>query len=133
MTPEQLQLFATRYTLAWCSQDPEAVASFFAANGTLAINGGPPAVGRAAIAESARGFMTAFPDLVVAMDGLDVREDEVEYHWTLTGTNSGPAGTGRSVRISGSERWQFDATGVVASSIGAFDVDSYNRQLGIHP
>jgi uncharacterized protein (TIGR02246 family) len=60
MTPDQLHVFAAEYTRAWCSQDPERVASFFAPNGTLAINGGAPAVGRSAIAESARGFMTAF-------------------------------------------------------------------------
>jgi hypothetical protein len=129
MTPDQLQVFATDYTRAWCSQDPERVASCFAPNGTLTINGGAPATGRAAIALSARGFMTAFPDLTVTMDGLEIGDREVEYRWTLTGTNSGPGGTGRPVRISGSERWVFDPTGVVASSIGAFDAASYERQL----
>ena len=129
MTPDQLQLFATRYTQAWCSQDPESVASFFALDGTLTINGGPPSVGRAAVADSARGFMTAFPDLEVTMDGLGIEGQAVEYRWTLTGTNAGPGGTGRRVRISGSERWVFDPSGVVATSIGSFDAALYERQL----
>lgn len=133
MTPDQLQLFATRYTQAWCSQVPDSVATFFAADGTLTINGGSPSVGRAAIAESARGFMTAFPDLEVIMDGLGIVGQSVEYRWTLTGTNTGPGGTGRRVRISGSERWVFDPSGVVASSIGAFDAADYERQLRGEP
>lgn len=129
MTPDQLQVFATQYTAAWCSGDPERVASFFTPHGTLTINGGAPAVGRPGVADSARGFMTAFPDLVVTMDGLDVGPSEVRYRWTLAGTNSGPGGTGRRVRISGSELWTMDTTGLVATSIGAFDAAAYQKQL----
>jgi uncharacterized protein (TIGR02246 family) len=54
----ELTTFAKRYAEAWCSQNPESVAAFFAENGSLSVNDGPPAVGRAAIAEVARGFMT---------------------------------------------------------------------------
>lgn len=129
MTRDQLQVFATEYTAAWCSGDPDRVASFFALDGTLSINGGPPAVGRHGVADSARGFMTAFPDLVVTMDGLDVGARDVLYRWTLIGTNSGPGGTGRRVRISGSERWTLDAAGLVETSIGTFDAAAYQRQL----
>ena len=57
--------FAKRYAEAWCSQNPESVAAFFADNGSLSVNDGPPAVGRAAIAELAQGFMRDFPDMVV--------------------------------------------------------------------
>ncbi|SRR5712692_6868884 len=60
--------FAKRYAEAWCSQNPESVAAFFAENGSLNVNDGPPAVGRAAIADVARGFMRGFPDLLVRMD-----------------------------------------------------------------
>ena len=127
MTP--LRDFAVRYTAAWCSQDPARVAGFFSPDGSLAINGGPPAVGREAIGESARGFMTAFPDLVVEFDGLEVQGDRVLYHWTLHGTNTGPGGTGRRVRISGAESWRFGPDGLVAESLGHFDGDDYQRQL----
>ncbi len=57
--------FAARYTDAWCSQDPSKVASVLTADGTLTSTSGPPAVGRAAIAGAAHGFMSAFPDLLV--------------------------------------------------------------------
>jgi hypothetical protein len=124
-----LQDFATRYTAAWCSQDPASVASFFAEDGSLTINDDAPAVGRAAITEAARGFMTAFPDMVVAMDSLYVEEGVIEYHWTLTGTNTGPEGTGKAVRIGGHEEWTLGAGGLIAESKGHFDEAEYRRQL----
>src|SRR6266478_911184 len=102
-----LKKFTKRYAEAWCSQDPESVAAFFAERGSISINNGPPAVGRAAIANEAQAFMTTFPDMVVTFDKLEPRGDTTAFHWTLTGTNTGPGGTGKRVRISGYERWQF--------------------------
>ena len=69
---DQLRDFAQRYTGAWCSQDPTKVAGHYAPEGSLTINGGAPAVGRAAIAESARSFMTAVPDMQVLMNEIVV-------------------------------------------------------------
>jgi uncharacterized protein (TIGR02246 family) len=125
----RLRAFAERYTAAWCSQDANSVAAFFAPHGSLAINGGAPAVGRVAIAESARGFMTAFPDLVVTMDDVIDQGERVLYRWTLAGTNTGPGGTGHRVRISGVEEWRIDADGLVAESRGSFDAVAFQRQL----
>jgi predicted ester cyclase len=125
----ELDDFATSYAKAWCSQNPESVAAFFAERGSISINDGPPAVGRAAIAKGAKSFMTTFPDMVVTMDKL-VRDDGgTKFHWTLTGTNTGPGGTGKRVRISGYERWQFDNAGLIAESKGQFDSTEYERQL----
>jgi uncharacterized protein (TIGR02246 family) len=125
----RLRDFATRYTAAWCSQNAESVASFFAESGSLTINGGAAAIGRTAITASAQGFMTAFPDLLVEMNDLSIDGRHVTYHWTLNGTNNGPGGTGRSIRISGYERWTFGADGLIAKSLGHFDVVEYERQL----
>ena len=69
----ELDKFANRYAKAWCSQDPESVAAFFAERGSISINNGPPAVGRAAIAKEAQAFMTTFPDMVVTVDKLEQR------------------------------------------------------------
>ena len=129
MDAARLREFATRYTEAWCSQDPARVAAFFAENGSLKINDAAPSVGRAAIAEAARGFMTAFPDLVVRMDGVGLEREHAVYRWTLAGTSTGPGGTGRSVRISGQEEWRFGAGGLIAESLGRFDEADYRRQL----
>jgi uncharacterized protein (TIGR02246 family) len=129
MNDKKLEELGARYTEAWCSQDAARVAAFFAEDGSLTINGGAPAAGRAAIAASAQGFMTAFPDLVVSMDGLDVGTNNVVYRWTLTGTNTGPGGTGRAVRISGYEAWTIGADDLIAESKGHFDEVEYQRQL----
>src|SRR5450432_885448 len=88
---EYLQGLASRYTAAWCSQVPGNVAACYSAEGSLAVNEEPPAVGRSAVAAVAEGFMRAFPDMQVHMDGLSADDDRMVYRWTLTGTNSGPA------------------------------------------
>ena len=130
MDQHPLMDFATRYTAAWCSQDAASVAAFFDEDGSLRINDGEPSVGRAAIAADAQGFMTAFPDLVVAMDGLSIEGNRAVYHWTLTGTHTGPGGSGNEVRISGYEEWVLSADGLIAESRGHFDAAEYQRQIG---
>jgi hypothetical protein len=128
-----VRAFAIRYTAAWCSQDPSQVASFFAEIGSLTINAAPPSVGRAAITASARGFMTAFPDLLVHMDAIESRGPGFVYRWTLSGTNSGPGGTGNRVLIRGHEEWKIDADGLISRSLGHFDEAEYKRQLEASP
>jgi uncharacterized protein (TIGR02246 family) len=125
----EITSFANRYAQAWCSQNPENVAAFFAENGSLRVNDGPSAVGRAAIAEVARGFMRDFPDMVVTFDKLRPKPDATAFHWTLTGTNTGPGVTGKRVRISGYELWKIDDAGLIAESKGHFDSADYERQL----
>jgi len=109
------------------------VAAFYSVDGSLSVNGDSPAVGRSAISQLAQSFMTAFPDLHLIMDKLVVHEDSAEYHWTLTGTNTGPGGTGNRVRISGFERWKMGVDGLIAASQGQFDSADYRRQMGLLP
>jgi uncharacterized protein (TIGR02246 family) len=130
MSNETIHEFATRYTAAWCSQDPARVSQFYSPEGSLTINRGAPAVGRVAIANAARSFMTAFPDLQVLVDRVVAHANRTEYHWTLVGTNTGPGGTGRMVRISGHEEWRMGNDGLIAESQGHFDELDYRRQLG---
>lgn len=125
----ELREFARRYTAAWCSQDAARVAGFFAPNGALTINSGAPAAGRVAITAAAQDFMTAFPDLVVAMDDVFARGELVIYKWTLEGTNTGPGGTGKRVRIGGFEEWRLGIDGLIAQSHGHFDSADYARQI----
>ena len=105
------------------------MAAFYAANGSLRVNDAEPAVGREAITEVAQGFMSAFPDMKVLMDELAVDGDRAVYRWTLVGTNTGPGGTGRAVRLSGFEEWQIDTDGFITESLGHFDSDDNQRQL----
>jgi uncharacterized protein (TIGR02246 family) len=126
VTSDELNDFAARYAKAWCSQDPEQIAAFFAEKGSLKVNNAAPAVGRVAIAEIARGFMRDFPDMTVTFDKVELREDRTAFHWTLTGTY---AATGNHVRISGYELWRIDNNGLIAQSKGHFDAEDYQRQL----
>jgi predicted ester cyclase len=127
----RLRSFAKRYAAAWCSQDAASVAAFFDQNGSLRVNEDDPAVGREAITQVAQGFMTDFPDMQVLLDDVVLQDDGAIFHWTLVGTNTGPGGTGRAVRISGFEVWQIGADGLIANSRGHFDILEYRRQLEV--
>lgn len=129
MDRARLEDFASRYAAAWSGGDPEALASFYVEGGSLAVNDGAPSVGRAAIAATAGGYMLAFPDMEVRMDSVRREGGRATFHWTWTGTNSGPGGTGRSVRISGYEEWRLDADGLILESKGHFDEAEYRRQV----
>lgn len=74
--------------------------------------------------------MTAYPDMVVEMDALEHESGGYRYRWTFTGTDSGPGGTGRKVRISGYEAWSIGADGLIAKSLGNYDQAEWDRQLG---
>lgn len=126
---DRLRSFAEGYTDAWCSGDASRVASFYAEDGSLSVNDEAPALGRTAITAVAQGFMTDFPDLRVFLDELQLEDGRALYHWTLTGTNAGPGGTGRAVRLSGREIWRFGADKLIAESRGSFDAEDYRRQL----
>ena len=127
--PSWLREFAERYTAAWCSQNAASVAAFFSPTGSLQVNNAPPAVGQSEIEAVVQSFMTAFPDLVVAMDEIRLVDDGAEYHWTLTGANTGPGGTGARVKVSGLERWKIEPGGLIAQSLGQFDAADYAKQL----
>lgn len=117
MNDEQLSKFAKRYAEAWCSRDPEKVAAFYAKSGSISVNGAPPVP----IIEVARGFMRDFPDIIVTFDKLENTPNGTEFHWRLTGTNTGPGGTENKVRIGGFELWQIGSDGLIAESKGHFD------------
>lgn len=125
----KLRALAERYTAAWCSQDPERVAECYSPGGSLRVNTAAPAMGRDAVRAVARGFMNAFPDMVVRMDEVRVEGERAVYAWTLTGSNTGPGGTGRRVRISGQEVWTMAEDGLIGRSEGSFDEAEYRRQL----
>lgn len=129
MDLNELSAFASKYADAWSGQNAASLAACYAADGSLTVNDGPPAQGREAIAQVAQGYMTAFPDMEVALDRIVPHTTGAVFHWTLTGTNTGPGGTGQPVRISGYEEWTFTPDGLIAQSLGHFDADEYARQL----
>jgi uncharacterized protein (TIGR02246 family) len=130
MTPDQLHAFASRYTAAWNAHDAAAAAGCYAEDGSIAINGGEPAEGRSAVQAVVQSFCDAFPDAALAMDFVRGAGQEAVYMWTYEGTNTGPGGTGNRVRFSGWEAWTFTPEGLIRRSLGNFDADEYERQLG---
>lgn len=124
-----LRDLATRYAAAWSSQDPDRLTAFYAVTGILIVNSGAPSIGRGAIRATVQGFMAAFPDMLVRMDSVVDRGDRAEFHWAWTGTNTGPGGTGRAVRITGHEEWTLDGDGLIRESRGHYDEAEYRRQV----
>ena len=120
--------FAKRYAAAWSGKDPVKFAAFYDENGALIVNGAA-SVGREAITATARAYMAAFPDMVVRLSSLRQENGQTIFHWTWTGTNTGPGGTGKAVNLRGYERWTIGANRLIAKSDGHFDNDEYQRQL----
>lgn len=121
--------FGQKYTDAWNSKVPEKMASFYAEDGTLTVNNGTPAVGREQLAQTAKSYMEAFPDLELTMDSLIKENETYRYYWTFKGTNTGPNGTGNEVDFSGYEEWTINDQGLVQKSIGKYNADEYTSQL----
>jgi hypothetical protein len=67
--------------------------------------------------------------MLVSLDDVSLRGDNAIFRWTLVGTNTGPGGTGKPVRISGYEEWKFGENGLIGKSKGHFDEVDYQRQL----
>ena len=131
MHQAELTAFAKRYATAWSSQNPASLAAFYSEDGSLTVNSGAPSVGRAAITATAKGFMAAFPDMAVKLKEVGQEGPHAIFRWIWTGTNSGPGGTGKQVRIEGYEEWTFGANGLIASSDGHYDEAEYARQLQV--
>jgi len=129
MNVDEVTEFATRYAAAWSGQDPATFASLYADNGSLTVNDGEPSVGRDAVEQTAREYMTAFPDMVVRMVEVRQESDHIFFHWHWTGTNTGPGGTGNAVDLRGYEEWTIDSDGLIVESLGHFDEVEYQRQL----
>lgn len=121
--------FGQKYAEAWSSKVPEKMASFYAEDGTLTVNNGTPAVGRKQLAETAKSYMEAFPDLELTMDSLTKEKETYRFYWTFKGTNTGPNGTGNKVDFSGFEEWTMNDQGLVQKSIGTYDAKEYEAQL----
>ena len=121
--------FANRYAQAWSGGDPAAFASFYAEDGSLVINDGEPSVGRKAIEQTARDYMTAFPDMLVELVAVHRDSNHVVFSWHWTGTNTGPGGTGNAVDLAGYEEWTLSDDGLISESRGHLDEAEYQRQL----
>ena len=126
LEPEAIRHIAEGYAEAWCIHSPEAVASFYEENGSIAINNGDAIVGRAAIADMTKGFFSECPDLVVHLDDIRTAGRNAIFVWTLEGTHSE---TGNYVKVGGWEEWTLSDNLLISASLGRFDAVEYDRQV----
>lgn len=126
INPEAAHAMAAAYAMAWSSRSADAVAAFFAENGTITINAGGPMVGRAAISQMAAGFYAEFPDLVVRLDDFRISGNHAVFPWTLEGVHSE---TGKHVILPGWEEWTLTDDLEITESLGWFDAREYDRQV----
>ena len=126
---ERILRFAQGYAAAWCTHEAARVAACYAPDAALTINGGTPARGRAAVSAAVQAFMSGYPDLIVTLEALEQRGERTLFHWGFAGTNTGPGGTQRPVRIRGYEAWRLDADGLIADSQGYYDAADWQRQV----
>lgn len=126
ISSDEAERIADAYTKAWNSGSPEAVASFYAVDGSIVINNGDPWEGRSAVAAMAAGFYADVPDIHVVCEQLRYAGDHLAYLWRFTGTHSG---TKNRLNIVGWEEWDMDADHTVKSSRGWFDSAEYARQV----
>ena len=124
----KVQGIADAYTAAWNSGSADAVAGFYAEDGSIVINAGSPWVGRSGVAQMAAGFFADVPDLALVCDAVRVAGSHVAYLWTFTGTH---ASSGHALRVSGWEEWDLDAGYKVKASRGWFDAEDYARQTSV--
>jgi steroid delta-isomerase-like uncharacterized protein len=90
--------------------------------------------GREAVAEMVSGYLSAFPDLTITVDGMLAEGDRVFSRVRIRGTNTGELfgmpSTGKPVDI----RWMFSeariADGKVAEEWEVFDRMDMMEQLG---
>jgi uncharacterized protein (TIGR02246 family) len=123
--PKAVRAMAAAYTAAWNSGSPEAVASFYAADGNIVINRGDPWIARKGIEEMAAGFLADVPDLTLVCDEVRCAGNHVAYFWTFTGTH---AATKNPLRVVGWEEWDLNPDLKVVASRGWYDAADYERQ-----
>jgi len=123
---ETARQLALAHCRAWSSRDSEAVASRYALETTMCMNGSDPMTSQNEIATMASGFMADFPDLVLTLDSVLVADHHMVYAWTFKGHH---AETGNYVQFSGWEEWDMDDELKVIKSLGWYDAADYERQV----
>ena len=125
-TQSDLDGLAQRYTAAWNSKVPENVAAFHVASSSIVINRGEPSEGQEGLTAMAAGFHADVPDLHLTCDGIRGAGSHVVYMWTFTGHH---AETGKPLNVQGWEEWELNDDMMVASALGWFDGEDYDRQV----
>ena len=96
-----------------------------------------PLQGRAALLDAARAYMTAFPDLRIAVGSYTIDGPRIVQEWTSTGTHQGElmglAATGRWIENYGALVTTSDDAGLVIEGAVYWNPLAMFRQLGLEP
>lgn len=140
LTRERLLAVLEQITDAWNRHDLDAIAACYAPDGTAEFSGGPPAVGREAIANAIRFWFTAFPDLKLITEEALTEGNRLIQVWTVRGTHTGPLGPiepidpkGRPLMVRGIAFMDVNESGLITSSRDIFDRSQLFRSVGVVP
>jgi steroid delta-isomerase-like uncharacterized protein len=137
MNRDEIVASCHRQAEAWNAHDSQAIARFYAEDATLHDAGGQTATGRAAIAERARLYLDAFPDMRLEVGPIEVDGNTCTMEWTARGTHGGSlAGmppTGRAVVVEGCDVAQFGEDSLIHSETDYWNEAAMMRQLGLMP
>jgi uncharacterized protein (TIGR02246 family) len=122
----QVERMATEHAAAWTEGAADKIAELFSEYGTITVNGGEAHVGRAEIADNARGLLATFPGLVVRCHETRHAGDRAVFIWTLEGHH---VETGNFVSLPGWHEWELDRDMKVNRCQGFFDAKDFERQI----
>jgi len=138
MPVEERERLAEDYLAAWNSQDPAAVAGFFADGATYDDRGtGRILSGRAQIETYVADVIAAFPDLRFEIvrsahaDGFTMSEWRAAM--THRGELEGLAATGRRITSAGVDVASLGEDGLIAHLVSYYDGAEIMRALGLLP
>ncbi len=125
-----------RETEAWNAHDADGVAACYAEDAKLYDVGLPkPLRGRAAIRESAAGYLAAFSDFHADVGEAIVSGNRAAQEWKVTGTNDGElmgiAPTGKRATTYGCGTAEFGEDGLIHRAGNYWNVAVLMEQLGV--
>lgn len=126
------------YFAAISSRNPQAVTSFFSADGIddivpLGVFRGPVEIG-----ETFKELFAALPDIEFTVTRVVADHDAVVVEWRLTGTFDGATfqgiePTGKRVELRGLDHLEVNEDGKVTRVTGYYDGADFARQVGLLP
>jgi steroid delta-isomerase-like uncharacterized protein len=122
---------------AWNSHDVERVLNLYSPDyHEDDVGQAGPARGLESVRRSVRRYLTAFPDLRIAVDDLVVQDNRAAFLWTLSGTHRGGLmnipPSGRPVTFRGTSIITIEG-GKITHNVRIWDMAGLLRAIGLLP
>jgi steroid delta-isomerase-like uncharacterized protein len=129
------QSLAGAWAAAWNAHDVDAVAAWYAADGTHRMASGATYTGAPDVRAMVERTLDAYPDLAFDVRDAFIADDHFAIEYTMRGTQEGAVGdrpgTGRTIEIDGALVGTVDGDGRVSACVDYLDHLSIRRQLGL--